>query len=32
MNYYNQINELMDEMLEDVMYIKKATFLKMIRK
>ncbi len=32
MNYYNQINELMNEMLDDIKYIKKATFLQAIEK
>lgn len=32
MNYYNQINELLEEMLDDIKYIKKATFLNSIKK
>lgn len=32
MNYYNQINNLLEEMLDDIKYIKKATFLNSIKK
>lgn len=32
MNYYLRINELIDEMVDDVNYIKKATFLNSIKK
>lgn len=32
MNYYNRINDLLDDMLDDVKYIKKATFLSTINK
>lgn len=32
MNYYNQINDLLEEMLDDIKYIKKATFLSSIKK
>ena len=32
MNYYNQINELMEDMLDDINYIKKAAFLTSIKK
>lgn len=32
MNYYNQINDLLEEMLDDIKYIKKAAFLSSIKK
>lgn len=32
MNYYNRINELLDEMVDDIKYIKKTTFLNNIMK
>ena len=32
MNYYNRINSLMDEMTDDINYIKKRTFLYSLNK
>lgn len=32
MNYYSRINELIDDMVDDINYIKKATFLSSIKK
>ena len=29
MNYYIQINDLLDDMVDDINYIKKKTFLRM---
>lgn len=30
MNYYNRINNLLDEMVDDISYIKKETFINSI--
>ncbi len=32
MSYYNRINDLMDEMTDDINYIKKRTFLYSLNK
>lgn len=32
MNYYNRINMLIDEMVDDVKYIKTTTFLNSLKK
>jgi hypothetical protein len=32
MNYYNRINEILDEMTDDIKYIKKRTFVTLLKK